>query len=297
MPPVSPRYMIFPLLAVLIWSVNMVVTKMAASVISPAAISFYRWVVAVLVLAPFTLPGVLRQWALIRPNLWRLAVLGALGMGVYQGLLYVAAATTTATNMGIITSMVPLLTIAVGTLILHERPTRMAVLGALVALLGLGILLGEGDPRRLLSVGGTVGDVLMAVAALSYALYGVLLRKWSLPMGVWQSLFMQAVFVVLFQIPFFVLSAPSPLTAQNLPMVLYAAIFPSLFAPYFWMQGVNHLGPNRASIFLNLMPVGTVVIAALTLGEHPHAYHIVGGLLALAGVSLAQTRVRRAARG
>lgn len=297
MPPVSPRYMIFPLLAVLIWSVNMVVTKMAASVISPAAISFYRWVVAVLVLAPFTLPGVLRQWALIRPNLWRLAVLGALGMGVYQGLLYVAAATTTATNMGIITSMVPLLTIAVGTLILHERPTRMAVLGALVALLGLGILLGEGDPRRLLSVGGTVGDVLMAVAALSYALYGVLLRKWSLPMGVWQSLFMQAVFVVLFQIPFFVLAAPSPLTAQNLPMVLYAAIFPSLFAPYFWMQGVNHLGPNRASIFLNLMPVGTVVIAALTLGEHPHAYHIVGGLLALAGVSLAQTRARRAARG
>lgn len=297
MPPVSPRYMIFPLLAVLIWSVNMVVTKMAASVISPAAISFYRWVVAVLVLAPFTLPGVVRQWALIRPNLWRLAVLGALGMGVYQGLLYVAAATTTATNMGIITSMVPLLTIAVGTLILHERPTRMAVLGALVALLGLGILLGEGDPRRLLSVGGTVGDVLMAVAALSYALYGVLLRKWSLPMGVWQSLFMQAVFVVLFQIPFFVLSAPSPLTAQNLPMVLYAAIFPSLFAPYFWMQGVNHLGPNRASIFLNLMPVGTVVIAALTLGEHPHAYHIVGGLLALAGVSLAQTRARRAARG
>lgn len=297
MPPVSPRYMIFPLLAVLIWSVNMVVTKMAASVISPAAISFYRWVVAVLVLAPFTLPGVLRQWALIRPNLWRLAVLGALGMGVYQGLLYVAAATTTATNMGIITSMVPLLTIAVGTLILHERPTRMAVLGALVALLGLGILLGEGDPRRLLSVGGTVGDVLMAVAALSYALYGVLLRKWSLPMGVWQSLFMQAVFVVLFQIPFFVLAAPSPLTAQNLPMVLYAAIFPSLFAPYFWMQGVNHLGPNRASIFLNLMPVGTVVIAALTLGEHPQAYHIVGGLLALAGVSLAQTRARRAARG
>ena len=299
MPPVSPRYMIFPLLAVLIWSVNMVVTKMAASVISPAAISFYRWVVAVLVLAPFTLPGVLRQWAFIRPNLWKLAVLGALGMGggFRGGGRSGAPPSTTATNMGIITSMVPLLTIAVGTLILHERPTRMAVLGALVALLGLGILLGEGDPRRLLSVGGTVGDVLMAVAALSYALYGVLLRKWSLPMGVWQSLFMQAVFVVLFQIPFFVLSAPSPLTAQNLPMVLYAAIFPSLFAPYFWMQGVNHLGPNRASIFLNLMPVGTVVIAALTLGEHPHAYHIVGGLLALAGVSLAQTRVRRAARG
>lgn len=293
MPPASARYMAFPALAALIWSVNMVVTKMAASVISPAAIGFYRWVIALVLLAPFTLPGVLRQWAQIRPLLWRLAALGALGMAVFQGLSYVAAATTTATNMGIITSTVPLMTIAVGALLLRERPTVMAVLGALVALFGLGILMGEGDPSRLLAIGGSLGDGLMALASLSYALYGVLLRKWRLQIGVWQSLFMQASFVVLFQLPFFLLAAPSPLNAQNLPLVLYAAIFPSLFAPFLWMQGVRYLGPNRASIFLNLMPVATVAIAALTLGEHPHAYHIVGGLLALAGVSLAQLRPGR----
>ncbi|OZI72333.1 DMT family transporter [Bordetella genomosp. 12] len=287
--------MVFPLLAALIWSINMVVTKMAASVISPAAISFYRWLIALALLAPFALPGVVRQWGRIRPLLWRLAVLGALGMAVFQGLSYVAAATTTATNMGIITSTVPLMTIVVGSLLLREPPTVMAVLGALVALFGLGILIGEGHPARLLAIGGSLGDGLMALAALSYALYGVLLRRWHLQIGVWQSLFMQAAFVVLFQLPFFLFAAPSPLNLQNLPLVLYAAIFPSLFAPFLWMQGVRYLGPNRASIFLNLMPVATVAIAALALGERPHGYHIVGGLLALAGVSLAQVRLRRPA--
>lgn len=291
----SARHMLFPLFAALIWSVNMVVTKMAASTISPAAIGFYRWALAALLLAPFALPGVVRQWHLIRPNLWRLGVLGALGMALYQGLAYVAAATTTATNMGIITAMVPLLTIGVGTLVLRERPAATALIGALVSLFGLALLLGKGDPLQLLRAGVNLGDGLMGLAALAYALYGILLRKWSLPIGAWQSLFVQVMFGVLLQIPTFVLAEPSPLNAQNIPLVLYAGIFPSLFAPFLWMQGVRHLGPNRASLFLNLMPVGTVAIAMVALDEQPHLYHVTGGLLALAGVSLAQWRPGRAA--
>ncbi|MDM9561254.1 DMT family transporter [Bordetella petrii] len=295
-PAPSPRHLLFPLLAALIWSLNMVVTKLAATVIAPATIGFYRWVLAALVLTPFVLPRVLRQRHAIVPHLGRLAVLGALGMAVYQGLTYVAAATTTATNMGIITAMVPLLTIALGCLLLRERPAATALLGGALSLAGLGVLLGEGDPARLLAVGGSPGDALMGLAALAYALYGVLLRRWSLPIGLWQSLYVQVLFGILFQLPWFLLAPASPLTAANLPLVLYAGIFPSLFAPYLWMQGVRHLGPSRASIFLNLMPVGTVAIAAAVLGEVPHLYHVAGGLMALAGVSLAQWRPRGAAR-
>src|SRR5690606_21916127 len=182
-PAPSPRHLLFPLLAALIWSLNMVVTKLAAAVIAPATIGFYRWVLAALVLTPFVLPRVLRQRHAIVPHLGRLAVLGALGMAVYQGLTYVAAATTTATNMGIITAMVPLLTIALGCLLLRERPAATALLGGALSLAGLGVLLGEGDPARLLAVGGSPGDALMGLAALAYALYGVLLRRWSLPIG------------------------------------------------------------------------------------------------------------------
>ncbi|KAG1245074.1 hypothetical protein G6F65_021439 [Rhizopus arrhizus] len=111
-PHIPARYLLFPLLAALIWAVNMIVTKMAAGVISPAVIGFYRWAIAGAVLTPFALPGVWAQRRLIVPYLPKFAVLGGLGMALYQGLAYVAASSTTATNMGIITAMIPLLTIA-----------------------------------------------------------------------------------------------------------------------------------------------------------------------------------------
>ncbi|MVW77412.1 DMT family transporter [Bordetella sp. 02P26C-1] len=291
-PAPSARHMLFPLFAALIWSLNMVVTKMAADVIAPASIGFYRWVLAGAILTPFLLLSVLRDWRKIAPHLGKLAVLGALGMAIYQGLTYVAAATTTATHMGIITAMVPLITIALGCIVLREWPVWTAIAGGALSLFGLGVLLGEGNPLQLLEGSGSVGDALMGVAALSYALYGVLLRRWPLPIGVWQSLYVQVLFGILFQLPTFLMGPASPLNADNIPLVLYAGIFPSLFAPYLWMQGVRYLGPNRASIFLNLMPVGTVAIAAFTLGEVPHGYHIIGGVMALAGVSVAQWRPR-----
>ena len=114
---------------------------------------------------------------------------------------------------------------------------------------------------------------------------------WALPLGPWQSLYAQIAFGTLFLLPTFLLAPPSPLNADNLPLVLYAGVFPSLFAPFLWIQGVRHLGPNRASIFLNVMPVVTVAIAATFLGEKPHLFHLVGGAMALAGVMLAQMRV------
>src|SRR5690606_17613085 len=138
-------------------------------------------------------------WRAIAPHLGKLAVLGALGTALYQGLTYVAALTTTATNMGIITAMVPLLTIVLGSMVLRERPAFTAVLGGALSLAGLGVLLGEGDPGRLLSVGGSPGDALMGLAALAYAMYGVLLRRWPLPIGVWQSLYVQVLFGILLQ--------------------------------------------------------------------------------------------------
>jgi drug/metabolite transporter (DMT)-like permease len=300
-PQLPLRFLLFPLLAALIWSVNMIVTKMAAGVIAPAAIGFYRWALAGIVLTPFALPGVWSQRRQVLAHLPKFAVLGGLGMALYQGLAYVAAASTTATNMGFITAMIPLMTIAVMAVIMRERPSAMALLGSLVSLAGLALLIGEGDPARLLSVGANHGDVLMGLGALAYALYGVLLRRWALPVGPWQSLYVQVAFGILFQLPAFLLAAPSPLNAANVPLVLYAAVFPSLFAPYLWMQGVRHLGPNRASIFLNVMPVFTVAIAALFLDEKPHLFHIAGGALALAGVMLAQMRTPgipgRAAKG
>ena len=284
----SPLHMAFPLGAALIWAVNMVVTKMAAEVISPASIGFYRWLLAGIVLTPFLLLPCWRNRQLIVPQLGKLAVLGGLGMAMYQGLAYVAAQTTSATNLGIITSLVPLMTLAMGMIVLRERPRVLVLLGGILSLAGIAVLIGEGDPGRLLHLDIKVGDGLMLLAALSYALYGLLLRRWPMPFSAWQSMYVQVFFAVVFQLPTFLMGEASPLNAANLPIVLYATVFASLLAPYLWMQGIRYLGPARASLFINIMPFGAAATAALVLDEQLHLYHIAGGLMTLIGVMLAQ---------
>ena len=93
-------FFLYPLFAVIIWSINSIVSKLSAGAIDPAAISFYRWLLALLVLTPFVLPGVWRARQVIKPHLWRLAILGLLGMVLYQSLAYYAAQSVSALFMG-----------------------------------------------------------------------------------------------------------------------------------------------------------------------------------------------------
>ncbi|SDV50422.1 DMT family transporter [Chitinasiproducens palmae] len=277
-----------PLAAAMIWAVNMVVTKMSVSVISPSSIAFYRWVLAAVLLTPFVARGVWRARRAIAAQFWRLAVLGGLGMALYQGMAYVAARSTTATNLGIITSLVPAMTIGVNVVLTRTLPRATAVVGGLLSLFGLAVLLGHGDPRNLLEIGIGTGDGLMMIASLAYALYTVLIRKWAMPIDPWHSLYVQILIGVLLQLPTFLATEPSPLTARNVPLVLYAALLPSLLAPYMWMESLRRLGADRTSLFLNLVPIGTALIAAALLGEQLHLYHLTGGGVAIAGVALAQ---------
>lgn len=282
------KHTLFALLAILIWSGNTVVSKLASGVIQPAVIAFDRWLLAALVLTPFLLRPVWRERAAIRPCLGRLLVLSLLGMVLYQSLAYFAAAATSATNMGIIASLMPLLTLLLSALLLGEAPSAGTVAGGLLSLLGLALLISQGEPARLLAHGIGWGDGLMLLATLAYAGYGVLLHKWPMPVPTWHMLYVQICFGVLLLFPGYWLAPASPLTAANLPLVLYAGIAASIVSAFLWMEGVVGLGAARASMYMNLMPVLTVLIALLLLPERLHGYHLAGGGIALGGVLLAQ---------
>jgi drug/metabolite transporter (DMT)-like permease len=289
------KYTIFSLLAILIWAGNTVVSKMAAGAIEPAAIAFDRWLLAALLLTPFLLRPVWRSRAAIRPYLAKLSILSLLGMVLYQSLAYFAAETTSATNMGIIASLMPLLTIVLASLLLREPPTLGTVAGGLVSLLGLMLLIGKGQPAQLLTHGIGPGDGLMLLATLAYAGYGVLLRKWPMPIPTWHMLYVQICCAVLLLLPAYWLAPASPITAANLPLVLYAGIAASIVSAFLWIEGIGGLGAARASMFMNLMPVFTALIAIVLLSETLHLYHVIGGGVALAGVILAQVLRRQRA--
>ncbi len=288
--PAAIHFSIYPLLAVLVWTGNTLVTKAAAVAIEPAAITFYRWLLAGLVLTPFVLRSVWRQRAIVTAHWPKLAFLGCLGMGMYQGLAYEAAKTTSAINMGVVVALMPLISALLASLFVGEALTRSRVGGAALSLLGLWILSTRGDPWALLDGAAHVGDALMLVAVASNALYGVLLKRWAVPLSTWQQLYVQIGFGILLVLPFWWNAPSSPINAHNAPLILYAGIPASIGAPFFWMSGIKKLGPARASLFMNLLPLFVALAASTLLGEQLHAYHAVGGLLALAGVWWGQRR-------
>ena len=279
---------LFPLIAVIIWSINSIVSKLSADAIDPAAISFYRWLLALLVLTPFILPGVWRQRRQIKPHLGQLLLLGLLGMVMYQSLAYYAAHSVSALFMGIIGALIPLLTVLLSVVILRIAPTVGILFGSIISFAGLVWLVSEGNLPLLLSHGLGKGELMMLAASASYALYGVLTKRWAIPLPIWQSLYMQIVFGVLLLLPGFLFAPDVTLNLHNIPLVAFAGLFASIIAPFLWIHGVQRLGASTTTIFMNLIPIFTALIAVLFLHEQLHSYHWIGGGLTLFGVILAQ---------
>ena len=283
---------LYPLLAVLIWAANTIVSKAAADVFDPAAISFYRWLLAACVLTPFWARPLWRQRRAVLPWLPRFAVLALLGMVMYQCLAYYAAHSTSATNMGVICALIPMLGLILNAVVFRQPVGAPAVAGVAVSLVGVLYLLGRGHPANLFDAGINRGDVLILVGAASYALYNILYRRWAPPFGQWVNLYLQVLVAVVVLLPLALTAQSLAIPRQGVGLVLFAGIASSIVATYWWMLGLARLGSERTAVLMNLLPVFTALMASVLLGETIHSYHWIGGALVLLGVSLVQGIVR-----
>jgi drug/metabolite transporter (DMT)-like permease len=282
--------LLYPAVAILLWAGNVIASRLSAHVIGPQAITFYRLLLAVLIMTPFVARPAWRSRALIWPHLGQFFILGFLAMCLFQSLSYLAAQTSTATNMAVFTALTPLLTVGLSVLLLGEPPTLGMAGGGALAFAGLVYLVSGGHPATLASGGLHPGDPLMLLAAAIYALFGVLLKRWALPVGGWRSTYMQALCALAIMVPA-LLATPAPLrrlNAQTLPLILYAGAMASVVLPFLWVRGIERLGPSRCAIFMNLLPVFTALGAVAMLGETIQPFHLVGGGVVLAGVAIAQ---------
>ncbi|EGR9010457.1 DMT family transporter [Vibrio parahaemolyticus] len=284
---------LLPFFTVMIWGGNSIVNKMAASTIEPSAMSFYRWFVAMLLLTPFCLPAVIKQRHVIRPYLTKLAFLALLGMVLNQSLGYYAGLTTTASNMALITSLVPLISVFLSVPLLGKSVSMLSIVGGVISLGGLAFMLGHGDVTYFLHQDMTQGDSLMLLAALVYAAYCVLLKRWKMPFNSLTLVYMQGFFSVIMLTPLWLSSEQLLPSQEALPLIAYAGIAASIFAPLMWVKAIDLIGADSSAMFMNLMPVVSVALASTLLGEEVHVYHIIGGLMVISGVILSQIKVRK----
>ena len=287
-----PLAFLLPFSCMAIWSGNAIVSKLAVGLLSPAALAWSRWMVAAIILTPFLAHRAWRDRAKLRAGFYQLAALALLGMVLNQTLGYYAAQTLGATEIGLMMGLTPLMTVLLSIGLLRERPTWGALLGGLISILGLTILLGQGDPSRLFTQGIHIGSVYMLLSAGTYALYSVLLKKWDLGLDNWSMLYGQVLCSLLFLTPFYLLVDGQWPDGRTLWLILYAGIPTSALSPWLWMQGIALLGASRTAIFMNLLPVMTAALAISWLGETLTSYHLIGGGMTLLGVLLAQLLVQ-----
>ena len=278
----------------IVFGANGVAARLAVGEVSPLVLVCLRWAFVAVLLAM-----IFRQdeWRELRDLVFRrwfmLGWMGLIGYSGFNALFYVAAYFTTAVNLTLLQSAIPALVLAGSALVFRSRITLLQIAGMLLTFLGVLIVACKGDLSRLSSFAFNRGDVLILIASLCYAIFALGLRArpsgsplvffagmalasflWSLPMAGVEVALGQAIW-------------PS---AKGWLVVLFIALGPSFTGQLCFMRGVDLIGPARAGLSTNLIPIFGALAAVLVLHESFTVAHALAVLLGLGGISLAEWR-------
>jgi drug/metabolite transporter (DMT)-like permease len=278
-------------LACLFWSGNWIAGRALRDDLDPIALNFWRWVIAVVVLAPFALPALVRQWPVIRRRAGTLLLLAFTGVAVFQSLVYLGLRSTTAVNGVLLNSSGPLFILLCSWVLDRERATLRQIAGMLLSFAGILVILSRGELDNVLRLRFGIGDAWLLLAMAVWGVYSVLLKRRPQELSGTGFLFVISVAGVLLLAPAYgVLAIQSPPRwpgTEAAAGVLYMGLVASVLAFICWNRGVAVLGANTAGFTLHLLPAFGTLLAILFLGESFHAFHAAGVAIILAGVLIA----------
>ncbi|MBI4920852.1 MAG: EamA family transporter [Devosia nanyangense] len=285
----------------LFWGGNVVAGKAAVGQIDPYALMLLRWAGALLLLLPFAIGPLKRDWPTIRAKWWLYLFYGVVGYATFNVLAYVAAHYTSGINNAIDQVTINILVMLFNFILFRTRVRALQLAGVALTIVGVALTATHGDLRRILTLDINFGDLLVLFACLAYAVYSISLR-WR-PKSDWLSFlfasFSGAVLAsIVFQLTLgggaghFVAGLPT-ITPLGWLIAAYTVIFPSLISQLFYVRGVELIGANRASLFINLIPLFGAVGSVLILGEQLQPFHLLAGALIIIGIGLAEWSARR----
>ena len=282
-------------LTALMFAGHSVIGRLAVGEISPMTLTCARWALVLIPLSFAARGNFRRDLAVLRPRWMFVIVMGALGCTAFNALFYTAAHRTSALNLSIIQGSIPAFVLIGARLAFGVRVGVWQAIGAFVTMVGVTAIASQGDLARLLALTFNGGDLIMLLASVLSAGYTVGLRNRPKVSGLSFFTAMAAVAFVT-SIPLLGLEIASgafiPPTLKGLALLLYVVLFPSLTAQLFFMRGVELIGPGRAGIFVNLVPVFGALLAVVLLGETFAPYHAIALVLVAAGIAIAEGSAR-----
>ena len=278
-------------LTTLIWAAHSIVGRLAVGQIGPMTLTCLRWAVALIPILIAARPALRHDWPALRARWIYLTAMGGAGYTAFNALFYVAAHHTSALNLSIIQGAIPALVLIGARAFLKIRFGALQALGAVITMVGVVVIAAQGDPAKLAALAFNGGDVMMVAAAALYAGYTVGLRRRPNVSGV-SMLAAMAVAAFVTSVPLMIWEIVSggfiwP-TWGGLLVLAFVALGPAFVSQLMYMRGVELIGPGRAGVFVNLVPVFGAIMAVVILGEPFAGYHVLALLLVVGGIAIAQ---------
>lgn len=272
---------------IFLWALGVVIARAVHEEIPLIGLSFWRWIIASLILLPFVWRELKEKSTLVRESMKVLSGLGFLMVGSGT-LLFYSLNYTTVINATLVNATQPVVTAFLAWVFLRDRLIGIQIVGVVSAVLGVGIMVTKANLDVILNFGFNKGDLLVTLATLGYASYAINLRKLPKQLGPFTALFIILMAGSFFLLPFYLVETvyfkPVHLSFKVIGAVLVLAVFVSILSMAMWNSANRVVGPGRAAVFVNLMPVYGTFLATTFLGEELFYFHILGAFFVCAGI-------------
>jgi len=277
----------------LFWAGNIVLGRGVAGRVPPIALAYWRWTGAFLIAFGFAWPWLKRDFPTLLRHWKLMLLLSATGIASYNTMSYIGLNSTTAMNVLLLQSAMPLVIVVWAFALFGDRPTLRQSAGVLISLTGVAVIASRGSLLLLLHLRLNAGDVWILVAMAIYGIYAVVLRRRP---NVHPLSFLVAAMGIgsCMMLPFYFWEMAQGAVIRggfdSYMAMAYTAVFPSFIAYLFFNRGVELIGAGPAGQSMHLMPLFGSILAVLFLGERFHIYHACGISLIAAGILLASLR-------
>ena len=293
----SKKYLayLFLILAALFWSGNFIVGKFATLFeIPPLTLNVFRWISVWFILIPFTYKEIYNNTHYIKKNWLVISFMGVITISTFNSVVYYALNYTQVVNAVLMLAAIPAATIVLTSLMKIEKTNIFQLLGLFLSIIGIGSIISNGEIQNIISLSFNKGDVWMLVCVITWSLYSTLLKKHKFKFSQFTLIQLMVTVGILFLIPQFFyeksIGAEVNFNQAFFLILFYVVVFPAIAAYYCWQKGIEIIGPNRATMFVQLMPLFSAILAIIIFKEKFELYHFAGASFILTGIYLSNRK-------
>lgn len=278
--------------AAFFWAGAFIAGKLSAPFIPPFTLTFLRFFFATIIMYFVVKAKDGRLYKLKREDYRVFLFTGIVGMFGYHVFFFTALKYTTAINSSIIGATNPIVTTILVILFLKDKISTKRLIGILLSFTGVILTITNADLNAIRIVSFNKGDIFMLVAVLMWASYGVYSKRVMHRFTPLILTFYSFLFCTVFIIPFVIYEKPwlilKTIPSYSYAAVIYMSIFASVIGYLVQQMAIKEIGPSRASIFINLVPVFSIILSVIILKETVSPIKLLTALLIISGVYICQ---------